>query len=240
VADDDPLARERIKDLNAETGSVELVGEAADGSAAVDLIDERRPDIVFLDIRMPVLDGIQVLRAIEHEPAVIFTTAHGDYAVRAFELAAIDYLLKPFGAERFRRAVERAASVRGRESSIRTLERIQAVTAAPRAALTRLFARERDAIVPIDVADVVRVEASGDYVLVYAKGKRHIMRASLQELEERLGDRFLRVHRSHLVNLDHVVRFEPHDAVRLTVLLTDGSRVIASRARSQELRRLAR
>lgn len=239
VADDDALARERIKDLNAEAGLLELVGEAADGRAAVALIDEKRPAIVFLDIRMPVLDGLQVLQAVEHEPAVIFTTAHGDYAVRAFELAAVDYLLKPFGVERFRTAVERAISF-GRGPAASTLDRVQSVMAVAKAAPTRLFAREREAIVPIDLADVVRVEASGDYVLVYANGKRHIMRTNLQDLEKDLGDKFLRVHRSHMVNLDHVLRFEPHDASRLTVLLSDGSRVVASRARSQELRRLAR
>jgi two-component system LytT family response regulator len=240
VIDDDALARERIKDLNAETGLLEVIGEAADGRTAVAMIDDTRPAVVFLDIRMPLLDGIQVLEAIDHDPAVIFTTAHGDYAVRAFELAAVDYLLKPFGVERFRTAVERAVSTPATSGSASAFERIRSVMSAPEAKLTRLFARERESIVPIDVDEIVRIEASGDYVLVHAKGRRHMMRANLQDLEEGLGERFLRVHRSHLVNLDHVVRFEPHDAARLSVLLSDGSRVVASRARSQDLRRLAR
>ena len=118
--------------------------------------------------------------------------------------------------------------------------RIQTVMAAPSSPLTRLFVRERDTIVPVDVDDVTRIEAHGDYVLVHAAGRRHMMRTNLQELESGLGGRFFRVHRSHLVNLDRVVRFEPHDATRLAVVLSDSARVIASRARSQELRRLAR
>ncbi len=240
VADDDALARERIKDLNAEAGLLRIVGEASDGRSAARLIDELRPDIALLDVRMPALDGLQVLEAIEHQPAVIFTTAHGEFAVRAFELAAVDYLLKPFGPARFREAIERATPFKSAKASATTVERVRAVIDAPGAPLTRLFARERDAIVPIDVADVVRLEADGDYVLVYTKGRRHMMRANLQDLDTSLGDKFLRIHRSHIVSLDHVVRFEPHDAARLAAVLSDGSRVVASRSRSQELRKLAR
>jgi two-component system LytT family response regulator len=237
VADDDSLARERIRDLNVEQ-VVEIVAEVADGQAAVRAIDELKPDIAFLDIRMPLLDGMQVLEIIKHQPAVIFTTAYHDYAVRAFELAAVDYLLKPFGPDRFRAAVERAATPAGSPTAT-AFERIRAVMSSS-PTLTRLFVRERDTIIPVDVEDVTRVEAHGDYVLVHAAGRRHIMRANLQDLESGLGARFLRVHRSHVVNLDQVVRFEPHDATRLSVVLSDGSRVVASRARSQELRRLAR
>ena len=240
VVDDDRLARERIKDLNEETQLVDVVGEAADGRSAVELIDRERPDIALLDIQMPVLDGIQVLEAIAHQPAVIFTTAHGHYAVRAFELAAVDYILKPFGPDRFRTAIERARRSSSRDETPSTFERINEVMGRSSAPLARLFAREREAIVPIDVDEVVRVEASGDYVLVHTSGRRHMMRANLQDLQSDLGERFLRVHRSHLVNLDHVARFEPHDAARLAVVLSDGSRVVASRSRSQELRRLAR
>ena len=240
VADDDSLARERLRDLNAETGLVQIVAEAADGREAVRAIDELKPTIAFLDIRMPLLDGMQVLEAIEHQPAVIFTTGYGDYAVRAFELAAVDYLLKPFGADRFRTAVERAALTKPGAASGTTFERIRTVMASPSSSLTRLFVRERETIVPVDVEDVIRIEAQGDYVLVHAAGRRHMMRTNLQELESGLGARFLRVHRSHLVNLDRVARFEPHDATRLAVVLSDGSRIVASRTRSQELRRLAR
>jgi two-component system LytT family response regulator len=152
----------------------------------------------------------------------------------------VDYLLKPFGADRFHIAVERAAAMQPGPVSATAFERIPTVMASASSPLTGLFVRERDTIVPVDVEDVTRIEAHGDYVLVYAGGRRHMMRTNLQDLESGLGSRFLRVHRSHVVNLDHVVRFEPHDATRLSVVLSDGSRVVASRTRSQELRRLAR
>jgi two-component system LytT family response regulator len=240
VIDDDALARDRLRDLNEDAGLLDIVGEAADGHSAVRLIDEVRPQIAFVDIRMPGLDGIQVLEAVKHQPAVIFTTAHGEYALRAFELAAVDYLLKPFGLDRFRIAVLRAMGSHSHRENLPVPERIKAVTPASRSSVTRLFARERDVIIPIDVAEIRRLEADGDYVSIFTTARRHMMRASLQDLEESLGERFLRVHRSHVVNMDHVVRFEPHDAARLSVVLSDGSRVVASRARSQHLRKLAR
>ena len=240
VVDDDALARERVKDLLAEAPLVEVVGEAADGLSAVRLIDDLRPDVAFLDIEMPALSGLKLLERLKHRPAVIFTTAYDQYALTAFELAAVDYLLKPFGVERFRTALERAvASLKARDQSLPGVDRVRE-TLAQEEHLQRLFLRERDTILPVDVSRVTRFEADGDYVLVHAGERPHLVRLKLQDLEARLGEPFLRVHRSHLVNLDHVRRFEPHDATRLAVVMADGTRIVASRSRSQELRRLAR
>ena len=238
VADDDLLARERLKDLNAEAGLFELVGEAADGHTAVTLIDDIKPDIAFLDIEMPGITGLKVLERITHRPAVIFTTAYTNYAVRAFDLAAIDYLLKPFGIERLTEAVERVGGEAG--ANVELLERARIALNASDERLERIFIRERDSIIPLLVADIVRFEADGDYVHVHTAKQRHMVRARLQDLQEELGAEFVRVHRSHLVNLDRVVRFEPHDASRLVAVMEDGSRVVASRSRSQGLRQLAR
>jgi len=257
IADDDALARERLKDLIAEAPLVELVGEAADGRSAVRLIDEVRPDIAFLDIEMPVWTGIDVLKRVEHTPVVIFTTAYDHYAVTAFELAAVDYLLKPFGVERFREAVERAVRMlgeggdedegedEGRRPSRRTggreLFKARAgETMEPEKPLERLFLRDRDTIVPLPVKQVLRFEADGDYVIVHTAERQHLVRLRLQNLEERLGDRFLRVHRSHLVNLDHVRQFERSDDGRLIVIMSDQSRILASRSRSRDLLRRSR
>lgn len=240
VVDDDALARERVKDLLAEAPLVELVGEAADGRSAVGLIDDVRPDIAFIDIEMPALSGLQVLERLHHRPVVIFTTAYDKYAVTAFELAAVDYLLKPFGLERFKAALERAvhsaaAPGVGPSAVDRARETLGGMDT-----LRRLFLRERDAILPLEVDRITRFEADGDYVLVHAGDRPYLVRLRLQDLEARLEGRFLRVHRSHLVNLAHVRRFEPHDATRLAVIMADGTRIVASRSRSQELRRMAR
>lgn len=237
VVDDDPLARERLKDLNEDVALVEIVGEAADGPSAIELIDRVKPDIVFMDIEIPVFSGLQVLERITHRPAVIFTTAYGHYAVRAFELAAVDYLLKPFGRERLSEAVARLTGRASEADS--SLERAQAALRPADEPPNRIFIRDRDTIVPVSVATIVRLEADGDYVRVHTRAEQHMMRIKLQDLEESLGDQFIRVHRSHLLNLAHVVRFESHDATRLAAIMADGSRVVASRSRSQTLKRLA-
>lgn len=239
VADDDVLARERLRDLVAEVPLVEIVGEAGDGVSAIEVVKRLKPDVVFLDIEMPGLGGLEVARSLPHPAAVIFTTAHNQYAVTAFELSAVDYLLKPFGAERFREAVERALAYGTKESvEARTRRYTEAVQAESN--LTRLFLRERDAIVPVAIDQVVRFEADGDYVMVHTHDRSHLVRLRIQDLEARLGERFLRVHRSHLVNMDHVQRFENQEDARLVVVMSDGTRVVASRSRSRELRRLAR
>jgi two-component system LytT family response regulator len=239
VVDDDPLARERLKDLNEDAALVEIVGEAADGPSAIELIDRLKPDIVFMDIEIPVFSGLQVLERIAHRPAVIFTTAYGHYAVRAFELAAVDYLLKPFGRERLSEAVARLTVQVSETETDSTLERARAALRPAEEPPNRIFIRDRDAIVPVSVAAIVRFEADGDYVRVHTRAEQHMMRIKLQDLEESLGDQFLRVHRSHLLNLAHVVKFESHDATRLAAIMADGSRVVASRSRSQTLKRLA-
>lgn len=238
VVDDDPLARERLRDLAAEVRLVDVVGEASDGVSAVEVIERLKPDVVFMDIQMPGQSGLDVARRLTHAPAIVFTTAYDQYAVAAFELSAVDYLLKPFGAERFREAVLRALATRERDSRGEVVRRMES-TADPTERLTRLFLRERDTILPVPVERIIRIEADGDYVTVHTGERSLLVRLRLRDLEGRLGERFLRVHRSHLVNLDHVRRFENQDDARLVVVMSDGARVFASRARSRELRRLA-
>lgn len=246
VIEDEPLARQQLRELAAGVPWLSCVGEASDGAAAVRAIDDLRPDLVFLDIRMPELSGLEVLERTEHEPAVIFTTAFDQYAVAAFELGALDYLLKPFGRERFLAAVERVRRALGatrsdddeRDSS--TVARARAALGAVAGPAERIFVRDRGRIVPIPVREIERLEAEDDYVAVHARGRRFLVYLPLGEFERRLDlERFLRVHRSHVVNLDFVTALVPFDAARLQVEMRDGTKIMASRTRSRELRHLA-
>lgn len=240
IAEDEPLARRTLREFVSEVEWLELVGEAEDGRVAVRLINKLEPDLVFLDVRMPELSGLDVLERIDHRPAVVFTTAFDHYAVTAFELEAIDYLVKPFGRKRFHTTLER---VRQRLHEPGTDDE-EPVADRARAALSngpvrRLFARKGGTIVPFAVESVVRVEAGENYLVVYAAGEKYLLSASLGDLERRLDpERFRRIHRSHIINLDHVKEITPYDDRRLAVTMRDGSSVVASRSGSQGLREL--
>ena len=240
VIDDEELARQRLRDLLSAPDDIEVVGEACDGPTGVTLIDAQRPDVAFLDIEMPGATGLDLMRQVQHQPLVVFTTAHERYAVTAFELAAVDYLLKPFGPERLDIALGRIErSTPGGHAA--TAERLEQVLRdGPDARLTRFFVRERGKLVPLDVRDIERLEADDDYVRVLAKGRRWLVYLTLNDFERRLDpQKFVRIHRSHMVNLDFVRHLVPGEGGRLDVEMHDGSRIGASRTRARELRNLA-
>lgn len=239
IVEDEPLARRRLRELLREHRWMRCVGEAANGRSAITAIDELQPDIVFLDVQLPGCSGIDVLARVTHRPAVIFTTAHDQFAVTAFELGALDYLLKPFGSERFSRAVERARPVLERHAGSNMLDRAREVLS--RGPIPRLFVREAGRIVPIRVSAIERLQACDDYVVVHASGRQFRINLTLGELEARLDPRlFVRVHRSHVVNLDYVASWTPYDGSRYQITFRDGSTLMASRQRSRLLRDLLR
>lgn len=240
IAEDEPLARRTLREFAGELDWMQVIGEAADGAEAVRMIDALAPDLVFLDVQMPEVSGLEVLRRIRHDPEVVFTTAHDGYAVAAFELEALDYLLKPFGRERFRAAAERVRRRLAATAPPSPAAGERAATTREPGPLERIFVRHRDRIVPVRVEDIAWLEAADDYVTVHAGGQRYLVSLALADLERRLDPaRFRRVHRSHVVNLDHVVSLRPYDdARRLVISLRDGSEVLASRAGSLELRDL--
>lgn len=238
LVDDEPMARERLRDLVAEVSLVEIIGEAADGETAIHVIDELEPDLVFLDIEIPPPTGVELLERIRHKPLVIFTTAFSQYAVSAFELAAVDYLLKPLSLERVRLALERAVADLARDESPALVERAREAARTP---LRRLFVRDRDRIIRIAVEEITRFEAKDDYVKAHGSDRSYMLRMRLRDLEVRLDpEKFLRVHRSHIVSLDQVKSFQPYDARRIVLELQDGTRIIASRSGSQIIRGLVR
>ena len=243
VVEDEAAQRRQLVAWLRGDPSVEVVGEAETGHAAVAAIDDAEPDVVLLDVALPELSGLDVLRRIRHAPQVVFTTAYREYAVEAFELGAADYLLKPFGRERLAAALER---VRARSASRDApddvpndlLARVESVRDGGEP-LARLFVRDRSAIVPVPVESIVRLEADGDFTAVIAGGRRHLVGLPLHALHARLRrPGFVRVHRQHVVNLAHVARFVAHDAARLRVEFVGGGSVVASRAGSQLLRGL--
>ena len=237
IVEDEPRARESLRDYAADVEWISIVGEAADGNEAVLLIDRLQPDLIFLDVSLPGLSGFDVVRAVRHQPEIVFTTAYDRFALAAFEAGALDYLLKPFGKRRFQTMLERVKR-RIVADAIRAPERARAAVASP---LRRLFARTRDGIVPVAVESIRRIRASGDYVEVHAPRGIHLLHMTLSELASRLDPaRFCQVHRSEIVNLDHVEKLVAFDERRLLVRLDDGTEIVASRSGSETLRSLAR
>jgi two-component system LytT family response regulator len=239
VVDDEPIARAGLRAMLKAVEWVEVVGEAADGESAVRGIGLLRPELVFLDVQMPGLLGTDVLRRLERPPFVIFTTAYSEHAVSAFELGAVDYLLKPFGPKRLAAAMARVRAKIGEPVPADAIERLSgALGDGP---ISRLFVRIGGSLVPVAIERVMRFEADGDYVIVHAEKARYVLHLSLNRLEARLDSRrFVRAHRAHIVNLDYVRAFKPDVRGNLEAEMLDGSRVAVSRARAQELRSVGR
>jgi len=238
IADDEPLARRTLREHLESLGWSGGIHEAPDGQTAIAIANERRPELVFLDIVMPGATGLEVLEQLDYEPKVIFTTAYDQYAVTAFELGALDYLLKPFGRERLERVVRRAqAAING--SAAPLLPRVRDVLERGRA-LSRIFVRDGNRIVPIALASLERAQGADDYVTICTATKEYLVSVRMSELESQLGRApFLRIHRSHLINLEYVTSIEPYDAARVQVVMKSGARIVASRAGSKRLRELA-
>jgi two-component system, LytTR family, response regulator len=237
VVDDEPLARRLLIDFLASVGYVGEVKEAADGDSAIRLIDAWQPDVVFLDIVMPGATGLDVVSRIEHHPYIVFTTAFDDYAVSAFELGALDYVLKPFGLQRLQEALERARLAYERDRHAH-LERAREVLGKSET-LRRVFVRDGKRIVNLDLRRVEHIEAADDYAVLHFQGARYLAKVRLHDLETRLDPaQFVRIHRSHILNVDFIMSCEVHDAWRLSAELRSGRRIVASRAGTRLLKRL--
>ena len=245
MVDDEPLARKRVRALLGEQPDIEIVGECDDGEQAVSAIREQRPDLVLLDIQMPRLDGLGVVEAIEpdHMPAVIFVTAYDQHAVRAFEINAIDYVLKPFDAERFGHAVRRARqrieherSGDDEELKRRLLGALRQLHSDDRP-VDRLVIKARGRISFLPVDEIDWIEAAGKYARIHAGAAEHLMRESMNRLEAQLDpDRFVRIHRSTIVNLDSIRELEPMFHGEYRVFLKNGAELTLSRGYRSKLR----
>ena len=237
IVDDEPLARERIKRFIASERDLELVGECAEGRAAVAAIRTLKPDLVFLDIQIPELDGFGVLKAIgvAEMPAVIFVTAYDRYALQAFDVNALDYLLKPYNRERFRKAVERARAQLSNGAKGELNERLLSLlenfkTEQPRH-LERLMIKSSGRVFFLRAEELDWIEAEGNYLRVHVGRESHLVRETMNRLASKLDpDKFLRIHRSTLVNIERIKELQPLFSGDYVVILRDGKQLTLSRS----------
>jgi two-component system LytT family response regulator len=244
IADDEPLARRGIGQLLALHADIWIVGETRNGRETVRALRELKPDLLFLDVQMPEMDGFDVLREVgaTNMSAVIFVTAHDEFALRAFEANALDYLLKPIEEARFNQALER---MRARLQTARAADlsrRLSALLAAQEneRAKQRLIVRTSSGDLLLDTTEIDWIEADNYYAAIHIRDARHLIRESLASLEERLDDkRFVRVHRSVMVNIDRVREIRRKDA-DVTLILDGGVKLPVSRRRSDHVSKLLR
>jgi len=231
IVDDEPLARERVRTFLADEPDVDMVAECADGAEAVAQIEKLRPDVLFLDVQMPRLNGFEVLEAIAPDalPIVVFTTAHDAHAIRAFEVSAVDYLLKPFKQPRFRKALERARaqwqSAKGNPAS----PQLNALLSHWREAGgggPRVLVKSPDRILFLKPDEIDHIEACGNYVVLHAGKEKHIVRETMTAMESRLGGSgFMRINRSVILNLSRIKELQPLAAGEYVVILKTGVRL---------------
>jgi two-component system LytT family response regulator len=241
IVDDEELARHLLREYLGESGAVDLVAECANGFAAVKAIAEHKPDLVFLDVQMPKLDGFEVLELIDPSIAVIFVTAYDQYAMRAFDANAVDYLLKPFSADRFRKALERVRHrlgnpVAAAPAKISAAE-LSAAARPPEQKLERIVVKDgtKVHIIPIDKLDYV--EAQDDYIALRSEKKNYLKQQTISSIEEQLDPRkFVRIHRSYIVNLERIARIEPYTKDSRVAVLTDGTQLPVSRSGHAKLK----
>lgn len=244
IVDDEPLARTRVMHFLAEEPEIEIVGECADGIEAIQSIESLRPELVFLDVQMPEMDGFEVLQAIQGEqlPAVMFATAFDEFALRAFNANAVDYLLKPFNQARFHAALERARARIGRgeqDELARQMRSLLETHRAERQYPERIVVRIGSKIVFVRVADVDWIDTDGNYVRLHVGKQSYLLRETLSRMAERLPpERFLRIHRSTIVNVDRIREIHPMFKGTYLLRLHDGAELNSTATYRDRLQRL--
>ncbi|HZI20353.1 MAG TPA: LytTR family DNA-binding domain-containing protein [Pyrinomonadaceae bacterium] len=241
IVEDEPLARERLKMYLADEPDVEIIGECADGRQAVAAIRSLGPDLVFLDIQLPELDGFGVVEEVgaESMPVVVFITAYDQHAMRAFDVYALDYLLKPYKPDRLRRAVERARAqvLRGKGGALneRLLSLLESVRTGPQH-VERLMIKSPGRVYFIRADEIDWIESEGNYVRIHAGKESHFLRDTLGGMEARLDQqKFVRIHRSTIVNVESIKELQPLFSGDYTVILHSGERLTMSRGHKEKL-----
>ena len=246
IVDDEPLAREKIRTLLADDDDVQIVGECGDGRSAARAIRESDPDLVFLDVQMPEMDGFATLEAADREdmPVIVFVTAYDQYALKAFDVHALDYLLKPFDRDRFQAALERAKRRLRDDGADATDDRILKLLREFKQTresgwLERLVVKARGRVFFVPVEQVDWIEAAGNYVQLHVGDESHLIRSTMKGLEEKLDpSRFIRVHRSAMVNISRIKEIQPWFNGEYTITLESGANVTTGQSHRETLRSL--
>lgn len=236
IIDDEPLAREQIRSLLDDYADFEVIKECSNGLEGYHAIKKDHPDLVFLDVQMPKVNGFEMLELLEKMPVVIFSTAYDEYALRAFEVHAVDYLLKPFSRKRFEKALEQAR--RRLQTEEQGMDASQLHEAYQQEqSLNRLVVKKSGKIIIVPVKEVVFFEATGDYVAIHTAREKFLKHQTMKYFEDHLGgDDFIRVHRSYIVNLNYVLRLEPYTKDSYVVVMKNEERVYVSRPGMKKLK----
>lgn len=235
IVDDEPIARDRVRRMLRDESDVEIIGECGNGREAVTFINENKPDLIFLDIQMPEMNGFEALQEINPAkvPAIIFVTAYDQYAIRAFDVHALDYLLKPFNRERFKRAIDRVREQLEKTQSGKIDERLASLLAdltSSKKYLERLVVKSVGRVFFLRTEEVDWIEAAGNYAKLHVGREGHLIRETMNGLEAKLNpDKFLRIHRSTLVNIDRIKELNPLFSGDYTVMLKNGTELTLSR-----------
>jgi two-component system LytT family response regulator len=238
IIDDEKLARDLLREYLEPFSEIEIIGECAKGTEAVEKINKQKPDLIFLDVQMPGMTGFDVLEDIDHEPYVIFTTAYDQYAIKAFEKNAVDYLLKPLDQERFRLAVNRALKQKKLEQS--NLEDLLHSLRGERKSSydSHIFVQKSEKLFNLPVEDIVYLEASGDYTIITTKADQFVSSSGIGKLDEIMNpDTFIRVHRSTIINLSFLKEIERHFNGGMVVKMQNGKSFPVSRTYAKAIRK---
>lgn len=239
LVDDEELARQLLREYLEESDSVEVIAECANGFEAVKAIADLKPDLVFLDVQMPKLDGFEVLELLDGPVAVIFVTAYDQYAMRAFDANAVDYLLKPFGPDRLRKALDKVRQRMGNPPVAIAAAELSAAARPPEQKLERVVVKDgtKVHIIPIDRLDYV--EAQDDYIALRSEKKNYLKQQTISSIETQLdAKKFVRIHRSYIVNLERIARIEPYTRDSRVAVLNDGTQLPVSRSGHAKLKTL--
>ena len=241
IVEDERPARDLLKNYLEGFGDLEIIGEYDNGFDGLKAINDLKPDAIFLDVQMPKLTGFELLEVLEHQPEVIFTTAYDQFAIRAFEKNAVDYLLKPFSKERFREAVDKLSSrLEAKEGGTKEesgIEKIRQHFAESDEKLNRVVIKKAGKIHVISTSDINFLEAQDDYVMVYTDEGRYLKQQTMKYFEQHLDkQQFVRVHRSYIANITRIERIEPYEKSNFILILKDGNKVPVSRSGMQVLR----